>query len=221
MIKAVIFDMDGVLVDSEPVFLGCARNFFEENDVYAAEEKINAMVGCSITAEQRILADLWNEGRDEHRESSDVYDEFLKYREDYFERNNILYSDMADTDARDVIHMLKEQGYKVAIASSSPLKKIEEMAEQLRLQQYIDLIVSGEMFKESKPNPEIYLHTVKSLELEPEECVAVEDSEFGIAAAKAAGVMTVAKIERRYNFSQDAADYKIERLTGIFQVLNT
>ena len=83
-----------------------------------------------------------------------------------------------------------------------------------------ELIVSGEDFHESKPNPEIYLHTVASLGLPAASCVAVEDSDVGITAACRAGLTVVAKREERFALTQEGANYKIDALPDLLPLLD-
>ena len=84
----------------------------------------------------------------------------------------------------------------------------------------MDVIVSGEMFRESKPNPEIYKFTLKKLGLEARECVAIEDSTYGIQAAKGAGITTFAKKDNRFHYNQSIADVVIDDLSQIITSLN-
>ena len=81
------------------------------------------------------------------------------------------------------------------------------------------MIISGEVFKESKPNPEIYLTCIEKLNLEADECVAVEDSEYGIEAAKKAGLICIAKRDDRFNYDQSKADYFIDDHDEIKDIL--
>ena len=83
--------------------------------------------------------------------------------------------------------------------------------------EFVDVIVSGEMFQESKPNPEIYNYTLSKLNLKPEECIAIEDSTYGIQAAKGAGITTFAKRDDRFHFEQDMADVVIDDLLQIIR----
>ena len=82
--------------------------------------------------------------------------------------------------------------------------------------------MSGEMFKESKPDPEIYLYTLSKLGLAAEDCIVVEDSTYGICAAKAAGLKVAARRDTRFPFDQSGADYLLEetcRLKELVQEL--
>lgn len=81
----------------------------------------------------------------------------------------------------------------MAIASSSPLKNINQVTSEIGIDHYFDVKVSGEAFKHSKPNPEIYLYTADKLQINVNQCVAVEDSTYGIRAALNAKIKVIAK----------------------------
>ena len=107
---------------------------------------------------------------------------------------------------------LKERGVRVALASSSPLNNIEEVLGTCGIREYFEFLVSGEQFKRSKPDPDIYLHAIDRLGLPADRCCCVEDSLYGITAGKRAGLTVIAKREERFGFSQDAADKIIDQL---------
>ena len=94
---------------------------------------------------------------------------------------------------------------------------IQYVIKEIGIVEFVDVIVSGEMFQESKPNPEIYNYTLSKLNLKPEECIAIEDSTYGIQAAKGAGITTFAKRDDRFHFEQDMADVVIDDLLQIIR----
>lgn len=105
-----------------------------------------------------------------------------------------------------VLPKLKAKGYKLAIASSSSMENIKTVTRQCGIDQYFDCMVSGVDFKESKPDPAIYLETLRRLDLKPEEVIAIEDSTYGILACIGANIRVIAKEDNRYDFNQDLAD---------------
>ena len=120
---------------------------------------------------------------------------------------------------RETLDYLKDKGYILALASSSKEYEIDNVLKRCDLKDYFKLIISGEVFKESKPNPEIYLTCIKRLNLEAKECVAIEDSEYGIEAAKKAGLICIAKRDDRFNYDQSKADYFIDNHDEIKDIL--
>lgn len=98
---------------------------------------------------------------------------------------------------------------KIGLASSSTKETISKVLDTIELKSYFDVIVSGEDFVESKPNPEIYHDTLKKLGLNQQNCIVIEDSTVGIQAAKNAGLFVIAKEDKRFNFDQSKADFSI------------
>ncbi|MCH8014174.1 MAG: HAD family phosphatase, partial [Candidatus Dadabacteria bacterium] len=92
---------------------------------------------------------------------------------------------------------LRDNKFKLAVASSSPLRVINFVLDMFSLQEYFPVVVSGECTENGKPHPDIYLHTAKRLEVEPSECVAIEDSINGVKSAKAAGMYCIAVPDKR------------------------
>ena len=116
------------------------------------------------------------------------------------------YSQMQFADVLPVLEKLRADGIRMAIASSSPHRIIRLVVEQQNWGNYFSVLVSGDDFQRSKPDPEIYRYTMKQLGTAPEETLVVEDSTYGIEAGKAAGVMVAARRDLRFGFHQEKAD---------------
>ncbi|SUN77062.1 phosphatase [Streptococcus massiliensis] len=108
----------------------------------------------------------------------------------------------------DILDYAKEQGIKLAVASSSREEHILEVLRACGIRDYFDVIVSGENFSESKPNPAIYQAALRSLNVAANQAVAIEDSSYGILAAKSANLTVIAYEETRMLVDQSLADYK-------------
>lgn len=210
-IKAVIFDMDGVLIDSEPVYLAHLRHFLEENHGKIDEELLYAMAGASSKKTWGLMAQMWRE---------EIAPEAVQalYRAAYPDFQ-APYREVLFPGVRELLAWLKEEQIRLAIASSSSERSIRRMLKETGLETYFSCLVSGEMFKESKPDPEIYLYTLSKLGLKAEDCIVVEDSTYGICAAKAAGLKVVARKDRRFPFDQSGADYLVEQTSQLKEVL--
>lgn len=219
MIKAVIFDMDGVIIDSEPLYLGWYRKFLEENNIFVEEKEFNKIAGAYAKVEEQLLAKWWNEAKADCKTGEEVYRLFDKFYEKYVKEHPYSFHDIKDKNIYEVMYLLKQNGFKIAIASSTPIDIIRQVIEEINIAKFVDVIVSGEMFKESKPNPEIYNFTMAQLNLTPKECIAIEDSTYGIQAAKNAGIATLAKKDDRFHFNQKIADEVIDDLMQIFEIL--
>lgn len=211
MIKAVIFDMDGVLVDSEPVYQEATINVLDSLNIKATKEDLLKLAGGSSLHFNKFIQDV--------SKGSISCEDFNKICDQYYLDNPVKYEEIMFPHVRETLDYLKYKGYILALASSSKEYEIENVLKRCDLKDYFKLIISGEVFKESKPNPEIYLTCIKRLNIEADECVAVEDSEYGIEAAKKAGLICIAKRDDRFNYDQSKADYFIDDHDEIKDVL--
>ena len=213
MKQAVIFDMDGVLVESEPETLKQRDGYFAELGLDIDQATQTAMLGGN-------LADIWPRllpGR-----SAAEYDRLQKgyvaYKHAHpFDYGKIMLPDVATTFA-----WLHEHGVSVAIASASDHDFIDQMLDQTRLRPYVDVVTSGTDFTASKPDPAVYLAALAALNLPAKAALAVEDSTIGIQAAKAAGLFTLAVPIRdaRFTADQSAADARIKTVAAVREYLS-
>lgn len=211
MIKAVIFDMDGVIIDSEGVYLEYQLEFARRKNPDVKIVQLFPMVGATKKESWDVLrkainnGQTWEELRKEFRQR-DIYSE-IDYRKLY------------RPEVTETLDQLKQEGYRLALASSTHLELVERVLEENGIRQYFEAVVSGNQFRKSKPDPEIYLYTAKILELLPEDCLAVEDSTIGITAAHRAGMKIAAVIDDRYQFDQSLADYKLVRVKEVLEAV--
>ena len=181
-IKAIIFDMDGVILDSETISDKAWKITQDEMDVTTDKDYINMCRGTNHNDTLQILHDVF--GADFDSEA------FLK-------RATELFHVYEETDgiplmpyAREILEYLKPK-YRLALASSTNGGAVERQLRNAGVIDYFETRTTGEMVNHSKPDPEIYLMACRSLGLEPEECVAVEDSPNGIRSAAAAGLKVI------------------------------
>lgn len=214
-IKAVVFDMDGVIIDSEPVYKGWLQKFLSINGIHVEEEELCKMAGISSQDYRKTLEKWWIRAGKKTSMGEDIYEVFNSFCEDYpFSAREIMNPQLME-----VVGSLKMKGYKIAVASSSSLKEIKKVLDEIGLGTWFDVIVSGADLKESKPNPEIYIRTLEALDIMPGECLAVEDSTYGIQAARAAGVLVAALCDERFGFDQSGADFLIGCLKEILNII--
>ena len=114
---------------------------------------------------------------------------------------------------------LKENGYRLAVASATKLPLVIRVLTENGIVDYFDQVVSGNMFERGKPDPEIYFYTAGKLGVKPEECLVVEDSTIGITAASRAGMKIAAVIDDRFGFDRSLADFEIENLGEVLECL--
>lgn len=212
MIKAIIFDMDGVLIDSEPyyqkVLLKCLHHF----NIHASTYDLLDLAGGTTQHYDSVIDPLLKD-----HVSRDTFDE---YCHQYYIDFPVDYPQLLFSHIQELLETLNQKGYRLVVASSSKQYEIENVLQQCQLKQYFEFIMSGDMFVESKPNPEIYITCVKKLGLETKECVAIEDSEYGITAAKDAGLICIARKDERFGYNQDRADYLIHESLDILPIIH-
>lgn len=211
--KAVIFDMDGVIVDTEAFYQREERAFADEMGLDVSDQEILDLVGQSHQTFQRVLADWWSRaGRELTPEAAE------KTFRTWSALRPCDYKAILNPGVGDTIDELRLRGVRIALASSSPMESILAVLEACDLSDKFEVIVSGKDFHESKPNPAIYLYTIEKLGLDASECCCIEDSVPGIAAGKAAGLAVFAKREERFGFSQEKADAIIDQIPDLLSI---
>ncbi len=211
MIKAVIFDMDGVLIDSEIVYLDHMHGKLKLKYPDINRDTLFTVVGATAKRTMEILSEIIGEDADSQSFQELYAGIWTDCRPDY---PSILRKEVPE-----LLKEIRRRGYLVALASSTSRAGIEEVLTTCGLKENFNYIVSGEEFKESKPNPEIYLHTAAALQCAPEECLVVEDSTYGIMAAHGAGMTVISLVDERFSFDRSLADYSIHGLGEVLEVL--
>ena len=179
---AVIFDMDGVIFDTERLYIEAC---VEVGDKYGAdniEETCHKCIGINSVATAEILNDTY--GRDFPLK------EFRAEVDEIFVRK---FEEKAPVKpgVKELLTYLKSAGVKIAIASSTKKSGVARELEQAGFLEYFDELVCGDMVEKSKPNPDIFLKAAQCLGEEPENCIVIEDSFNGIRAAHAAKMFAI------------------------------
>lgn len=202
----VIFDMDGVLVDTEFFYFERRMAFCREQGIEPATDDIMDFVG---ETNQGIWKKLIPDNKKLREKMQILYD-------DYRKKHPTDYRLFLNSDVKKVFETLKQAGKKIAIASSSPRTEIDSMVEVNQLGAYLDYIISGEELRESKPHPEIYLKAKEALG--GGDYLVVEDSEIGIQSAINAGLCTIA-LKHPLATNQELAEYHINNLVELLEYL--
>lgn len=211
--KAVFFDMDGVLVDTEVYYLDCRGQFLAESGVEVSHEELLELVGASVKQDRANMLKWFT------RSGISIDAEDIETLEGaWWQGRDIDYATLLNPGVKETLVELKRRGVRLALASSSSHRNIAQVLSDCGLGGFFEVIISGEQFHESKPNPEIYLHTLENLGLPASACCCIEDSVPGITAGKAAGLTVVAKREERFGFSQDAADVIIDAIPDVLNL---
>ena len=215
MMKALIFDMDGVIIDSEPGSMEQILAFVRSKRPEVTRKELYQIVG-------RTSRDVWTRIAGVIGWDKDWLATRTEYREVWqpAHPHTVNYHEIFRPAALDILKWAREKGMRTAVASSTAYEKVKTILTQVGVAPYLDVIVSGEQFKESKPNPEIYLKTAQLLEALPKECIAIEDSTVGITAAHRAGVKVIALRDDRFDFDRSLADGEIgalEEFIGLYE----
>lgn len=209
MLKAVIFDMDGVLVDSEPLHYEVNRITMQEKfGVDLDYEYYKQYIGSTVMA-------MWNKIIKDFSIEGYTAEALFDLSEEVKER---LVDEQGYPEVAGVVSFIKaiSSKYKLAVASSSALVNIEKNVNKLGIAEDFDALVTGLSVANPKPAPDIFIKAAKELGVKPEECIVVEDSCNGTRAAKAAGMACIGFINPGSG-EQDlsAADYLFEAFDNI------
>lgn len=210
MIKGIIFDLDGVLVFTDQFHFAAWKQLASELGYTIDEEMNSRLRGVSRMDSLNIVLEKY-EGILSNEQKVVLADRKNKIYLNYLE--NMVPSDVSNA-VRKTLADLHERGYKIALGSSSRNAKI--ILKKVALEEAFDAISDGTNISKSKPDPEVFLKAAEYLDLQPEECIVVEDAYAGIDAAKA-GNMQAVGIGEAYSYAK--ADYhikKIEELLTIF-----
>lgn len=203
MIKAVIFDMDGVLINSEPLWKKAEQKVFRTVGIELNDELCNNTTGLDNLSTVKF----WHSYKPWKNKSVEEIAEAITNEIIVLLSENHIIKEGVE----EIINWFGEKKIPVAVASSSEMKIIIAVLEKLKLKDKFAAIYSSEYEEYGKPHPGVYISTAKLLKTNPEKCLAFEDSFYGMLAAKSARMKVVAVLEEKdlesskYGF----ADHKI------------
>jgi HAD superfamily hydrolase (TIGR01509 family) len=209
MLKAILFDRDGVIIDTEPINIRAGFEAFRKLGVELSQTDIQKIVGRNSID---YVTDL-RKTYDFSQERFQSIQRELFYK--YFETIAVF------KDIVKLIKNLKVEKFKLGLTTSAGMESTEKVLEITKLENIFDAIVTKESCEQRKPNPEPYLNTAKLLKLDVCECLVIEDSQVGLEAAKNAGMKCVVipnDSTKHQNFNK--ADFVVKNADEILIVIN-
>lgn len=181
--EAVVFDMDGVIFDSERAVMNCWLELAQKYDIKDIEKPYFACVGTTMTRTREIMLETYGEDF--------PYDEYAR-------ESSLMYHEKYDggklpmkPGVMELLSYLKGKGKKIALASSTRRETVTNQLRWAGIIDYFDVIICGDMVAKSKPAPDIFLKACQELGVSPENTYAIEDSYNGIRAAHAGGLRPI------------------------------
>lgn len=183
MIKAVIFDMDGVLIDTEKHYYVCWQKAAREFGFPFTGEHALMLRSCDAKLAEKMMQEIFGPAFDYYA---------IRERRRELVNETLLQNGLEmKPEVKEILFYLREKGIKTAVATATPIERTMEHLTKLGIADLFDSIVSAKQVKNGKPAPDVYLYACEKIGMKPEECIAVEDSPNGIRSAYAAGCKPV------------------------------
>ena len=219
MIKAVLFDFDGILFDTERYYNKVEQDFISAYNYPLPKERMKLLI-CADTS-----IDIFDVILDGYRDVIDKQ-EFIENLNKWWKEKTPItpYKDLLFPDVIPILKWLKENNYYVACASRSSFDYIQKGLKEVDIEKYFDLYVTGEDFKLNKPAPDCYLYCRDKFGLTSDECLVIEDSPNGIKAAHNANMKVVVRKDYDIGLNQDNGDFYLDdyrELPQIISILNS
>lgn len=196
MIQAAIFDMDGLLINSEPFWRQAEMEVFREVGIDLSEDDCRETMGYRLNE----VVDLWYSRQPwGNLKKSEVEKMIVERVAELIGRNGELLPGVQKT-----LERCADSDLKIAMASSSPIFLIEKVVDRFNLSELFDILHSAQWERFGKPHPDVFINTAAKLEVRSESCIVFEDSFHGMIAALAAKMKVVTvpeKIESKFNAS--------------------
>jgi mannitol-1-/sugar-/sorbitol-6-/2-deoxyglucose-6-phosphatase len=211
-IKGLIFDMDGLLIDSEPLWLRAEQLVFATVGIELTVEMCKETTGVRIDEVVRLR----------HAKKPWTNKSLAQVGAEILAEVQRLATTEGQTlpGVREVLEACARSNCKIALASSSPLHMIEAVISHLELAQYFSVLCSAADEEHGKPHPAVYLTTAARMELAPESCLAFEDSIPGVLAARAAGMRVVAVPDAHHFMREEFAVAQL-KLRSLAEFIDT
>lgn len=178
MIKGIIFDMDGLMIDTEKLLARFWKKSALEYGFNMTDEILYRMRSLSHTLAESYLKNIFGETFDYYA----IRQKRIELMNDYIEKNGI----ETKKGLFELLEYLKQNDYKTAVATANPIERAEKYLRKINAFDFFEKIIGGDMIENGKPAPDIYITACREIGLEPYECIALEDSPNGIKSAYSA-----------------------------------
>ena len=190
MIKAIIFDMDGLMIDSERVTFECYQEILKGMNLTMDEEFYKTLLGKPLKGIYQRFYDVY--GNDFPIE--DVIKDVHALMAKRFETEGV----PVKKGLVELLHYLKDNNYKTIVATSSNRDRVDTILSQAQITDYFDDSICGDEVTKGKPNPEVFLKSCQKLGVNVDEAIVLEDSEAGIQASYDAGIKVICIPDMKY-----------------------
>ena len=182
-IDSVIFDMDGVIFDTEKLYIDCSVEIGKNYGLTDVEEVCNKCIGITAEESEKIVRAAYGDDFPLEKYKLEVYELFKETLGDakaYIKKG-----------VRELLTYLKENGIKIALASSTYTEGVKRELTSAGLIDFFDTVIGGDVVSKSKPNPDIFLEAMRQLGSTKDKCLIIEDSFNGVRAAFNAGIRVI------------------------------
>lgn len=209
MLEAVIFDMDGVIVDTEPGYFYAVNEYLSGFQLSVSREFNERLIGISYSR-------IWEFISAEYKLPAISAAEFIEGMERCRKKRIAEEGYIPIHGTIRLMEALYRSGIKTAIGSSSPRTEIEEVMDAVNIRRFVTAIVSaGDECRKGKPDPEVYVRAAGLLSVRPENCLVIEDSSSGILAAKRAGMYALGYRSSFGNQKLEQADHIVSSMDAV------
>lgn len=181
--KMVIFDMDGLLLDTERIYVHCWQQTFSECNITIESDEINDFIGIGFDELKRKMSHRFNGEAEFHR--------LRNYRETLFWAHIEKYGLPIKTGSVEILKYLQEKGVLTALATSTHQSRAKKLLKYANLNHIFDFEVYGDQVEKTKPNPDLFNYISKISGVEKDQCIIFEDSYNGVRSANSAGIDVV------------------------------
>ena len=190
MIKAIIFDMDGLMIDSERVTFECYQERLKDMNLTMDEEFYKTLLGKPIKGIYQRFYDVY--GNDFPIEN--VIQDVHQLMAERFETEGV----PVKKGLVELLHYLKDNNYKTIVATSSNRYRVDKILAQAKITEFFDDSICGDEVTKGKPNPEVFLKSCQKLDVNVDEAIVLEDSEAGIQASYDANIKVICIPDMKY-----------------------